>query len=142
MIAHTLIGVGFDLGYSVVRENLPEHFEAGLPLPSKVGQHLSFLQKISGDCFVDEFFVVCDDSVCLQRLIQRGLEYLNVAETFKLFLLLNANAVFLLTLHEQFSWCDDAGNLNDRQKIGLFDFVVDCCVGFDLFANPFDGFAF
>ena len=142
MIAHTLLGVRFDLGYPIVREYLREYFETCLPLTCKVGQHLSLLQELSSDSFVDDLFVVCDYDIRLQRLIHRRYDYLNVIEALKLLLLLNASAVSLLTLHKQFCWSDDAGNLSDCQQIELSDFVINDCVGFDLFASPFDGFAF
>ena len=126
LIAHTLLGIRLNLGYLVVWEYLREHFETGLPLPSKIGQHLSFLQELSSNCFINNLFVVCDDNVRLQRLIQRRLDYLNVAEAFELYLLLNASAVFLLTLHEQFSGGNDAGDLRDHEQTGLFGFIVNC----------------
>jgi hypothetical protein len=80
MIAHTLLGVRFDLGYAIVREYLREYFEAGLPLASEVGQHLSLLQELSSDSFVNDLFVVCDYNIRLQRLIYRRYDYLNVIE--------------------------------------------------------------
>lgn len=100
MITHTLLGVRFDLGYPIVREYLREYFETGLPLASKVGQHLPLLQELSSDGFVDDLFVVCDYNIRLQRLIHRRYDYLNVIEALELLLLLNASAVRLLTLHE------------------------------------------
>ena len=126
MIAHTLLGVRFDLGYPIVREYLREYFETCLPLTCKVGQHLSLLQELSSDSFVNDLLVVCDYNICLQCLIHRRYDYLNVIEALELLLLLNASAVRLLTLHEQFCWSDDAGNFSDCQQIELSDFVVNC----------------
>ena len=126
IITHTLLGVRFDLGYPIVREYLREYFETGLPLTSKVGQHLSLLQELRSDGYVDDLLVVCDYNIRLQRLIHRRQNYLNVTEALELLLLLNASAVCLLALHEQLCWGDDAGNLSDRQQIEHSDFVVNC----------------
>lgn len=93
VIPQTLLGISLDLGYPKVWEALCEHFKACLPPASEVSQHLSSLEELSGDDFIDDFFVVRDYGVCCQRLLQRRLDYFKVNEALELLLLLNAGAV-------------------------------------------------
>lgn len=139
---NALLGIRFNLGDSAVGEVLREDLETCLPLTGEVGQELTLLQEVGGDGFVDDLFVVGDYCVGCQRLVQRRRNDLKVTEALELLLLLNASAVCLFALHEQFPRRKNAGNLGDRDQIGPFNFIVKSCVGLHLLTRPLNGLAF